>query len=69
MCSSELVSREISNLADEKIAFVGIGIMGSGMLGNVLKAGYDVPAFDLNQEALDAAAKETDYLMQDAGYY
>lgn len=55
MCSSELVSREISNLADEKIAFVGIGIMGSGMLGNVLKAGYDVTAFDLNQEALDAA--------------
>ena len=51
MCSSELVSREISNLADEKIAFVGIGIMGSGMLGNVLKAGYDVKEIDLNKEA------------------
>ena len=30
----------------EKIAFIGLGIMGQPMAGNLLKAGYEVFAFD-----------------------
>lgn len=36
-----------------KVGFVGIGNMGFGMASNVLKAGYEVNAFDLNPVALD----------------
>lgn len=39
-----------------KIAFIGLGNMGSGMCGNLLKAGHKVRAFDLNQVAVQAAA-------------
>lgn len=37
-----------------KIAFVGLGNMGSGMCLNLVKAGFDVTAFDLNSEAMKA---------------
>ena len=40
-----------------KIAFIGLGNMGGGMAANLVKAGHDVRAFDLSQDAL-AAAKE-----------
>lgn len=39
-----------------KIAFIGLGNMGSGMAANLAKAGHDVHAFDLSAEALDRAA-------------
>lgn len=38
-----------------KIAFIGLGNMGGGMAANLAKAGHDVRAFDLSQDALDAA--------------
>lgn len=40
-----------------KVGFVGIGNMGFGMASNVLKAGYEVNAFDLNPVALDRFQK------------
>ena len=36
-----------------KVGFIGLGIMGRPMCKNVLKAGYDVVAFDMNKAALD----------------
>ena len=38
-----------------RVAFIGLGNMGGGMAANLAKAGHDVRAFDLNQEALDKA--------------
>ena len=38
-----------------KIAFIGLGNMGGGMAANLVKAGHDVRAFDLSEEALSAA--------------
>jgi 3-hydroxyisobutyrate dehydrogenase len=38
-----------------RIAFIGLGNMGAGMAANLVKAGHDVHAFDLSQEALSAA--------------
>lgn len=38
-----------------KIAFIGLGNMGLGMCLNLIKAGHDVSAFDLNAEAVDQA--------------
>ena len=39
-----------------KIAFIGLGNMGSGMAANQAKAGHEVRAFDLSEEALKRAA-------------
>ena len=39
-----------------RIAFIGLGHMGGGMAPNLAKAGHDVSAFDLSDEALSAAA-------------
>ena len=38
-----------------RIGFIGLGNMGGGMAANLAKAGHDVRAFDLSQEALDRA--------------
>lgn len=38
-----------------RIAFIGLGHMGGGMAPNLVKAGHDVHAFDLSDEALDQA--------------
>jgi 3-hydroxyisobutyrate dehydrogenase len=40
-----------------KIAFIGLGNMGGGMAANLVKAGHEVHAFDLSQEALARAAE------------
>lgn len=40
-----------------KIAFIGLGHMGGGMAPNLVKAGHEVRAFDLSEEALAAAEK------------
>lgn len=40
-----------------KIAFIGLGNMGGGMAANLVKAGHDVHAFDLSQDALAKAAE------------
>ncbi len=39
-----------------RIAFIGLGNMGSGMCANLVKAGHDVAAFDLNTEAVKSAS-------------
>lgn len=39
-----------------KIAFIGLGNMGGGMAANQAKAGHEVRAFDLSEEALKRAA-------------
>jgi 3-hydroxyisobutyrate dehydrogenase len=38
-----------------RIAFIGLGHMGGGMAPNLVKAGHDVHAFDLSDEALNQA--------------
>ncbi|NVE95879.1 3-hydroxyisobutyrate dehydrogenase [Altererythrobacter lutimaris] len=38
-----------------KIAFIGLGNMGGGMAANLVKAGHEVRAFDLSDEAIEAA--------------
>ncbi len=38
-----------------RIAFIGLGNMGGGMAANLAKAGHDVVAFDLSEEALARA--------------
>lgn len=40
-----------------RVAFIGLGNMGSGMAANLAKAGHDVRAFDLSEEALAKAEK------------
>ena len=40
-----------------KIAFIGLGNMGGGMAANLAKAGHEVNAFDLSEDAL-ASAKD-----------
>jgi 2-hydroxy-3-oxopropionate reductase len=40
------------------IGFIGIGIMGFPMAKNLLKAGYPLISYDLNQEALNDLTKE-----------
>jgi 3-hydroxyisobutyrate dehydrogenase len=40
-----------------RIAFIGLGNMGSGMAANLAKAGHEVRAFDLSAEALTKAEK------------
>lgn len=37
-----------------KIAFIGLGNMGSGMASNLIKGGHEVAAFDLNPAAVEA---------------
>ncbi|MEZ5998163.1 MAG: 3-hydroxyisobutyrate dehydrogenase [Hyphomonas sp.] len=39
-----------------RIAFIGLGNMGSGMCANLCSAGHEVHAFDLNKDAIQAAA-------------
>jgi len=36
----------------KKIGFVGLGIMGKPMVKNLLKAGYELVVFDINQDAV-----------------
>lgn len=40
-----------------KIAFIGLGNMGGGMAANLVKAGHEVHAFDLSEEALAKAGE------------
>jgi len=41
-----------------KIAFIGLGHMGGGMAPNLAQAGHQVRAFDLSEEALNAAVEK-----------
>ena len=40
-----------------KIAFIGLGNMGGGMAANLAKAGHEVRAFDLSEDALERAVE------------
>jgi 3-hydroxyisobutyrate dehydrogenase len=37
-----------------RIGFIGLGRMGSGLAGNLLKAGYDLVVYDINPQAQEA---------------
>ena len=50
-----------------KIAFIGLGNMGGGMAANLVKAGHSVNAFDLSDEALEAAKGNGCEVFTDAG--
>lgn len=39
-----------------RVAFIGLGNMGGGMAANLVKAGHEVMAFDLSEDALARAA-------------
>jgi 3-hydroxyisobutyrate dehydrogenase len=41
-----------------KIAFIGLGHMGGGMAPNLVKAGHEVRAFDLSEDALSKACEQ-----------
>lgn len=41
----------------KKIGFIGLGIMGKPMAENLIKAGYDLVVYDLNQDAVDKVVK------------
>ena len=41
-----------------RIAFIGLGHMGGGMAPNLAKAGHEVRAFDLSEEALARAVEQ-----------
>jgi 3-hydroxyisobutyrate dehydrogenase len=41
-----------------RIAFIGLGHMGGGMAPNLVKAGHEVRAFDLSEEALKQATDQ-----------
>ena len=41
-----------------RIAFIGLGHMGGGMAPNLVKAGHEVRAFDLSEEALATAVEQ-----------
>jgi len=45
-------------MSKPKIGFIGVGIMGFPMAKNLLKAGYSLIAFDLNQKALNEITQE-----------
>jgi 2-hydroxy-3-oxopropionate reductase len=40
----------------EKIGFIGIGIMGEPMAKNLINAGYQLAAYDINREAIERLA-------------
>ena len=40
-----------------RVAFIGLGNMGGGMAANLAKAGHDVRAFDLSEDALRCAPR------------
>ena len=40
-----------------RVAFIGLGHMGGGMAPNLAKAGHEVRAFDLSEEALAHAVE------------
>lgn len=42
----------------KKIGFIGLGVMGLPMARNLIKAGYEVTAYDVRKEAMDAIAKD-----------
>jgi len=41
----------------KKVAFIGLGNMGGGMAANLVKSGFAVTAFDLSDDALNAAVQ------------
>lgn len=40
----------------KKIGFIGLGIMGKPMAINLIKAGYELTVYDINQSAVEEVA-------------
>jgi 2-hydroxy-3-oxopropionate reductase len=45
------------NMKIKKIGFIGLGVMGLPMSLNLIKAGYNVIAFDINQDSVNKVVK------------
>lgn len=45
-------------MAGKKIGFVGLGAMGRGLAGNLLRKGFDVTVWDLSAEAVEAMVEK-----------
>ena len=45
-------------MAGPTVGFIGAGIMGQGVVRNVLKGGFNVKVFDMNPDAVAAIVKE-----------
>ncbi|WHY72917.1 2-hydroxy-3-oxopropionate reductase [Fictibacillus enclensis] len=43
---------------EQKVGFIGLGIMGKPMSLNLMKAGYSLTVFDLNQESVNAVVNK-----------
>lgn len=43
---------DVSEVTSPNIGFIGLGAMGTGMVDNLLSAGFEVAGFDLRKEAL-----------------
>src|SRR5690606_34732898 len=48
------LAQGVGQMAGKKIGFVGLGAMGRGLAGNLLRKGYDVAVWDLSPAAVDA---------------
>jgi 2-hydroxy-3-oxopropionate reductase len=42
----------------EKIGFIGLGVMGRPMAGNLVKAGYEVLVYDVNEDAVVQSVRD-----------
>ena len=42
----------------KKIGFIGLGQMGKWMASNLVKCGFDLSVFDINQEAMALLANQ-----------
>ncbi|NNU14746.1 3-hydroxyisobutyrate dehydrogenase [Parvularcula sp. ZS-1/3] len=49
----------------QTVLFVGLGNMGSGMCANLVKAGFEVHAFDLSKDAVAAAVAKGAHAVED----
>lgn len=45
-------------MAGKKIGFIGLGAMGRGLAGNLLRKGFDVAVWDVSPAAIDAMAAQ-----------
>ena len=66
MSTNKIVKRSTSHVAFERVGFLGLGIMGSAMAGNLIKAGFEVHGFDPSPKARAHLKKLGGHPSQDA---
>ncbi len=58
MLPARVFARRLSSGGAARVAFLGLGKMGSGMASNLVKAGHDVAVYDVFPDAVKALADE-----------